>query len=78
MKGEESLYLSRLIQNYSNKDSVVLVGDTRDQWNRRENPEINPCIYGQLTYNKGDKNIKQIKVSSINGTGKSGQPHAKE
>lgn len=42
MKGEESLYLSRLIQNYSNKDSVVLVGDTRDQWNRRENPEVEP------------------------------------
>ena len=29
-----------------------------DQWNRMENPEINPDAFGQLIFNKGGKNIK--------------------
>ena len=29
-----------------------------DQWNIIESPETNPCIYGQLTYNKRAKNIQ--------------------
>ena len=37
-----------------------------DQWNRMKNPEINPCTYGQLIYNKGCKNTQRRKQSFLN------------
>ena len=49
------------------------------QWNKIENPEINPCTYEYLTFDKGGKNIQRAKTaSSINGVGKTGQLHVKE
>ena len=37
-----------------------------DQWNRIENPEVDPQLYGQLVFNKGGKTIQWKKDSLLN------------
>ena len=36
-----------------------------DQWNKIEDPEVNPDTYGQLMFNRGGKNIKEGEKQSL-------------
>ena len=46
------------------------------QWNRIETPELDPQKYGQLVFDKAEKNIQWKKVCLTNGAGRTGQQHA--
>ena len=57
----------RLYYKVSHQDSMVLAKDRNIyQWNKIESPEINPCTYGYLIFDRGGKNIQWGKDSLFN------------
>ena len=51
----------------------------KDQWNKTESPEINPCTYGHFIFEKEARIYKGEKsISLTSGAGKTGQPLVKE
>ena len=62
-KNQPSLHPT-ILQSYSHQDSMVgTENKNTDQWNKTKSPEINPCTYGHLIFDKWHKHIQWRKES---------------
>ena len=62
-----NLWFQTIIQTYSYRNSVVLAQkQTRRSMKQSREPEMNPHLCGQLTYNKKGKNAEAGKDSLSN------------
>ena len=53
-----------ILQSCNDQDSMVLCKNRhRDRWNRIENPEMDPQLYGQPIFNEAGENSQREKDS---------------